>query len=452
MGFLLFLLVNGALFLRPAEILENLRGLSLYNYLILACLAVASITILAQFADRKLWQQPLTLLVFGLLGVVAVSLVGLGDLEKALENGFEFFKVVVYYVLLVTLVNTPRRLRTFLFWLTLFAAVLTLVSVLQFFQVIQLVKPDYVPRADGRRAEPVRVEDGGFRIVDRRGEGTVNEEVVVRLAGTGIFNDPNDLCLLFVLAIPLCLYWLLEGGHGILRLLWLGPLALFLVALYLTHSRGGFAAVVLAVIVLLWARFGPRIALVLSAVLLPVLLLVFAGRQTEITVGDTAQERFRLWNESFSYLKESPLFGIGMGQYEARAEFVAHNSFIQCYGELGLVGGTLFFGAFALALASLCRLNARDRVIIDPFLRRWNPYLLAIVAGYIGLMMSLSRSYIVPTYMVLGLVTVQLQLAVTYPDALPFRLEGRTVQRLCLASAGFLAVMYVALRLLVHYT
>jgi O-antigen ligase len=394
----------------------------------------------------------LTIFVLGLLGAAVLSLVIHGAVDEAMVNGFEFFKVVVYYLLLVTLVNTPQRLRTFLCWLTVFAAILTLVSVLQFFQVAQLTRVDDLPSKDDPQAG--RVEGGGFQIVDVRGSGTVDEEKTYRLAGTGIFNDPNDLCILFVIAIPLSLYWILDGSRGLLRFVWLAPLALFLFALYLTHSRGGFGAVLLSILVLLWGRYGPRAALILGAVVLPALLLVFAGRQTEFTTGDTAQARFQLWNEAFAYLKESPLFGIGMGEYSHRTgvQLVAHNSFIHCYGELGFVGGTLFFGAFALSAYFLFRLSSRKVVIVDPILRYWNPYLFAIIVGFIGLMMSLSRSYIVPTYMILGLVTIQMQMAATHPQPLPFQFGARLLQRLCLASIVFLGIMYVALQVLVRYT
>jgi hypothetical protein len=454
MGFVLFILVNGALFIRPAEIFEGLRGVSLYEYCILACLFVSALPILGQMMEGRFWQQPLTLLVFGLLAAVVLASASHGDLDGALTNGVEFLKVVIYYLLLVTLVNTPGRLRAFVFWLTVFAAVLTLLSVLQYHQVIQLSRPEpqLVQIGRGKTTEKPREAAEGFQIVDRRNEGSVNEEVVVRLAGTGIFNDPNDLCLLFVIAIPLCLYWIIDGRMGLFRLAWIGPLVLFGYALYLTHSRGGFVAVLFSVVVLLWARFGARTALVLITALVPAMFLAFAGRATELGTGDTAQERFQLWNETFAYLKESPIFGVGVHGFEERARLVAHNSFMHCYGELGLFGGTLFFAAFAFALWALWRLNSRRAVILDPVLRRWNPYLLAIIAGYFAIMMSLSRSYLVPTYMALGLVTVQLQIAVTQPALFPFRLEGKVVQRLCMASAAFLVAMYLAMRILVRYS
>ena len=42
------------------------------------------------------------------------------------------------------------------------------------------------------------------------------------MCGTGIFNDPNDLALVLVAAIPLCLYWLTDPTKKMMRPFWLG--------------------------------------------------------------------------------------------------------------------------------------------------------------------------------------------------------------------------------------
>ena len=41
-----------------------------------------------------------------------------------------------------------------------------------------------------------------------------------------------------------------------------------------------------------------------------------------------------------------------MNQYEEQLRTMAHNSFVQCYVELGFVGGTFFFALFYLPLCS----------------------------------------------------------------------------------------------------
>src|SRR4051812_42971380 len=101
MGFFLFVLVNATLFLRPAELTPELANYRIYEALILACLAASLPEIVGYFLGRPLADQPLTVCVFLMLPAIALSHLANGAAELAVENTFEFAKVVVYYVLLV---------------------------------------------------------------------------------------------------------------------------------------------------------------------------------------------------------------------------------------------------------------------------------------------------------------------------------------------------------------
>src|SRR5262249_50317343 len=152
--------------------------------------------------------------------------------------------------LLLAVVNTPKRMRIFLGWLALCASSITLLAVLQYHGVITL-----------NTLRPMQ---------DIRGDGFVYEQVFNRLRGTGLFDDPNDFGSLLVVAVMLCLYWLIDGYKSPLaRLLWLGPLLLVLYALMLSQSRGAMLAMLLGVMALLWYRFKPGYALVLLAMVVP---------------------------------------------------------------------------------------------------------------------------------------------------------------------------------------
>ena len=86
--------------------------------------------------------------------------------------------------------------------------------------------------------------------------------------------------------------------------------------------------------------------------LVPAVLLAFGGRQADINLSgnDTAQDRLRLWAEGMSLLPGSPIFGIGVGEYEECIGLVAHNSYVHSFVEMGLLGGTFFAGAVFLAV------------------------------------------------------------------------------------------------------
>jgi O-antigen ligase len=243
---------------------------------------------------------------------------------------------------------------------------------------------------------------------------------------------------------------------GILRHLWLAPLGLFYYAFTQTHSKGGFLALLAALGTLFQARFGWRRALPLAALALPAIFMLQAGRQTNISTGeDTAQDRIQLWAKGFALLRGSPVFGVGSNRFAEEGGQVAHNSFIQGYAELGLFGGTLFLAAFALAITTLYGLHSHAGTIADPGMRRLRPYLAAILAAYAVGLLSVSRNYVVPTYMVLGLSAAYLRIVAAgsprlVPDPIPW-LDARLSIRLILLSLVFIGLANLFVKAFVRY-
>jgi O-antigen ligase len=433
LGFIVFLVVNATLFVRPAEVIPELIGWPIYLVLILACLAVSLPQVLRQLTTRSLKANPITVFVLALLPVVVLSCLANLAFEGAAEWGSEFFKVVVYYLLFVGLVTSPRRIRLFLLCFTAFALVLTVVAVLQFRGVITL---------------PTLQAVNSF-VFDA---ATGREVAISRMRGTGIFNDPNDLCVILVAGTVLSVHWLSERQFGLLRWLWLGPLGLFGYALSLTHSRGGFLAMLVGLLVYIRYRFGWIKTLLLSALLLPVLFALFAGRQTELMVSQgTGLGRIQLWSDGMQAFRQNPLVGIGVDNYKKEAGHVAHNSFLHAFTEMGVLGGMLFLGAFYVALVSLHRLSSRGRRIAQPEMRRLQPLVMALVAGYATGMLALSLCYIVPTYTMLGLGTVFLQAAHTELPFVPMRWGLALLKRVAVASVLFLAATYLFIRVFLHW-
>jgi hypothetical protein len=423
-GFDLFLLVNATLFIRPAEFQPALIGLPVYEVCILACLAVSYPRVSAQLTPRALAGRPVNACAAGMLAAVVLSHLANGEPAAALGYGVEFLKLLLYYFLLVSVVDTPARLERFLAWLGAFALAITALAVLHYHGVVRVPAIEFLQTA---------LDDSGSE-----------ESMIRRLGSTGLFQDPNDMCLMLVLAMTVCLYQLVERR----RWYWAGPLAVFGHALMLTHSRGGFLGMLAALVVLLLARCGRR-ALPLGVLVLPTVFVAFAGRQTSISLGSgTGRSRVQLWLDGMVLFVRRPLFGIGSERYADYAGHVAHNSFIHCYTELGLLGGTLFLGAFYLAFWSLVRLGGRGVPPVSPGLARQRAYVLAIVAGYAGGLMSLSCPYTIPTYTVLGLAAVYVRLAERELGVPVARLDARLLHRLGAVSAGFIVVAQVAVRLL----
>jgi O-antigen ligase len=166
----------------------------------------------------------------------------------------------------------------------------------------------------------------------------------------------------------------------------------------------------------------------------------------------TGQQRIQVWNVGLMLMRESPVFGIGMNEYDKRVELVAHNSYIHSYTELGLLGGTLFLGAFYLALLALCHPAQAPGGGEDSELGRLRPFLLAAVAAYSACLLVLSRNYIVTTYALLGLVTAYRRVLDARLPRPVLRCDGPLARRVALVSVAFLAVTYVFVRLFTRWS
>jgi O-antigen ligase len=210
-----------------------------------------------------------------------------------------------------------------------------------------------------------------------------------------------------------------------------------------------------ALLSLFHARWGWKRTALLATVALPLLLVVFKGRMTNYddAMGKgTAQTRVQLWSEGFAAFKQHPIFGIGVGNYEDAAGQVAHNSFVHAFVELGLFGGTLFLGAFVVGLMMLYRLRGNDALTEHRELSHLLPYVTAMLVGFAGSMYSLSRNYVVPTYMMLGLVTAYVRVVDEQTESAPSLLfDSRLLKRLAVCGVCFLAFMYVFIRVAVHF-
>jgi hypothetical protein len=447
MGFFLFLLVTATLLIRPAEQFPELRGVRLYEAIILLCFAFSFSSVLEQFTLRSLELRPITLCMFGLLVAVPLSHLSQGEGRLAAQRGFEFFKIVVYYLLLVGNVTTGLRLRIFLICIGFFSVLFVSVAVLQYHDVLKLPEPE-PEELVGALDNPKAHQNAKNAFVTDKEYDAVSGQMIEfkRLRGTGIFRDPNDISLLLSLGIFIALFGLTDISQGVFRLGWLGPLVFLLYALSLTQSRAGYFSVLVGAAVLLGGRYGWRVML-LGLPLVPVAMVLAGGRIASFSAAEgTGQSRVQIWSDCLAQMRTAPLFGIGFNELATYVGKVAHNSFLSAYAELGLFGGTFFFAAFFFAFVLLWRLLKHRWALYDPAMRRLLPFLLAILASYTIGILTLSRVDAVPTYLVLGLVTVFTHVATMYAPVFAARLDTRLLQRMAVATVAFLAVSYMFVR------
>jgi hypothetical protein len=370
--------------------------------------------------------------VLGLLSAIALSLFANDSVGGAVAGSVLFGKICIYYLLLISVVNSSARLRRFLLCLVLFILVPTGLSLLQYHGY------PVVPRITTLEQPDIDSDTGEIM-------------VSVRLRSVGIFNDPNDLCNIVVTGILLSLSRLNDLRSGAARFWWLAPIGMLGYAVICTKSRGGLLALLAGLGILSASRFGMRKTLLLGTAAVPLLLVVGGGRQTDLSTGHgTSQERIQLWSDALDLFKESPLFGIGKDMFADRTGMQAHNSFFHAFTDLGLVGGTCFCGAFFCLMYGCWRLGYADAQITDPELIYLRPYVLAVAAAFSVGLLSITRVYDVLPYLILGQGAAFLRLAAASGQFQGLHFNKKLALRIAAFSGAFVIAFYLFVRLFVN--
>ncbi|RDI97052.1 O-antigen ligase domain-containing protein [Dyella solisilvae] len=232
-----------------------------------------------------------------------------------------------------------------------------------------------------------------------------------RIQYVGIFNDPNDLGLLFVAAVPMAVYL---GKHsGMLgKLLWYSGTLLLLYGIRLTNSRGALLAVLMMAGIYVWYRRGALMAGALGVVGLACLKLL-SSRMQELDAGEeSANGRVDAWYSGLHMFMSHPLFGVGAGNFTEYNELTAHNSFVLVLAEAGFVGYVLWlaFVCYSFWMLWLVLRYRADAAEAPEAAAQWQierPLALALFIVLCGMFTTaffLSRSYMIVLYLILAMV------------------------------------------------
>lgn len=203
-------------------------------------------------------------------------------------------------------------------------------------------------------------------------------------------GNPNYLAEYMVLFVPLVLaLWYQQPKR---RLELTVPLVLMTVALLLTYTRGGYLALLIALVILVFMRARRwSVFLFLAALAVPVLApqSIINRFISAFNVADTSnQYRVNLWIGVLEMIKKFWFVGVGLGAQafnavyqdfmlsEARAAH-AHNLYLQVLGEVGVVGlFAILWAIFAVVRRTVVvGGNSRNAVLIA-----------AVPAALVGLM------------------------------------------------------------------
>jgi putative inorganic carbon (HCO3(-)) transporter len=201
------------------------------------------------------------------------------------------------------------------------------------------------------------------------------QRLLGRLQGIlpGVYGNPNDLALVIDISLPLCLALALTTTSHWKKLAWIGAMLTMIYAVFLTVSRGGAIALVVAALVCLWQLGvkGRRFYLLLLVPAAVIVFWLFGGNalrerfdQTNIDsttnnnsteASESAQQRKELLIQSLEVTAQHPLFGVGPGNFTVVSGMwrVTHNSYTQISAEGGIPAFLLYVFVFWLGIANL---------------------------------------------------------------------------------------------------
>ncbi len=269
----------------------------------------------------------------------------------------------------------------------------------------------------------------------------------------GIFGDPNDTAQLLATAIPLV--FAVPRRFNPITAMACGAVSwLLFLALQTTLSRGGQIALIVVISAILLMRMPTRwLPYIAVAGLLAGLVLV--GIKGRALLDMSARERVDFWGLANQYFKQNPLFGLGYGMFwQVAGDRAAHNAFVSCYTEIGLVGYWFWFSLLQLGMIGCWRARRTLRAVRgegQAYLRRAAGLSIAALAGFSAAGYFLSRSFAFPFYFLFGLLNAIPLIAQRYlPEEHPPLVNGRTdvLGMGTLSTLGSVVYIYVTILLL----
>ncbi|MFL6215162.1 MAG: O-antigen ligase family protein [Blastocatellia bacterium] len=288
-------------------------------------------------AGLTVWPIEMKMLVVILLLAIAFTPVAVSPQTSIDTLTDSFFKVVTIFVLMMNLIDTRARLRSFMKLLIFCGVFVAASAVLNYFR--------------------------GATALNNSGE-------LVRIAGYGtFFSNPNELAMAVNLIMPFAVVFALTS-RGLKRILFFAVAALLAFAVVVSFSRGGFLGLVAISGVLMWkAGRGRRFVTVGAGVLIAAAFVVcmpsgygdriFTIVNTSQDQTNSAQERQELLARGIEVISHHPIIGVGVGNYGIYSirKLVAHNSYIETAAELGLAGFVAYLILIFAPLRSLRRIE-----------------------------------------------------------------------------------------------
>jgi putative inorganic carbon (HCO3(-)) transporter len=284
------------------------------------------------------------------------------------------------YFLALAQFHKPSRLRLLRLGLVLVAAFIFVMAVSQ------------IPEARATGIQTPYVMAGGDDM--RTSE--------FRIRGLGMLHDPNFYGQYLLMLLPFLFVGRKPKGRLDAGYLFAVPASLLMIiGIYLTNSRGAQLGLLLLTGLFLWKRYRRMGALAMILIAPVTVIAINATRSRTISIS-TGVDRLTLWSDGLGMFKSSPLWGIGYYQFPERELLTAHNTYLLCAAEMGMIGFFLWMSLLVVTILLLRRVPAAVSAS-DPVLARWAEAVKLSLYGYLFTSFFLSRLYDLPLYLLIGM-------------------------------------------------
>lgn len=251
-----------------------------------------------------------------------------------------FLKILLVFLLTINVVSSFRRLRLLMEVTVLSAAVVGLLTLVDYAQGKNLV-------------------EGG------RATGALG----------GIFRNPNDLALAMNVLLPIALSLALSRRNPFSRLLYVLSAGVFAMTIVATQSRSGFITIVITSVFFL-VQVGRRYPAAWAVAALAAVLFLasgpgrvfsmFDGSDGDVSAAESGTTRWELVKRSVEVAGANPvrwLFGVGLDNFRIVSikNLVSHNAYLQVFNEIGLPAFILYLLFLASAIGITARMVKRYR-------------------------------------------------------------------------------------------
>lgn len=402
MSFALFLAYVFLSFFRPIELFAP--DLGVYRPMMWLWAIAFVLAVGRALARKEMAARPLHLgLLLALNAAIAVSQIAAGWSGGAVTSLSEFSPAAMLFALAVLNITSMKRLRA---TCVVFVASLVLISAfgIQAYHTGQNAK-ELVMRqnTDAHDDEDAVGQDmSASEIAALVPSKDKSGLYLWRVRGMGFLNDPNDLAqaLVFVLALLGAAWRTGQFKRNLFVVLAPGAMLLYTVAL--TQSRGAFVGIASLVFFAVRQRLGTlRTSLMLGAIGVVALVGNSIGGRAFSSQERSAEERIEAWTVGFDLIRKYPLFGAGYGNFLDHNGLTAHNSYVLCFSELGLLGYFAWMGLIVLTYKGISL--AAETMPQGSDERRYSQHLRSALVGFLTCAWFLSRTYSPTLYFVLAL-------------------------------------------------